>query len=38
MEDRETKRLMFKCTNCGHGEEAGDRTCVYRHSLVAAAQ
>lgn len=38
MEDREKQQLMYFCTLCGHKEEAGDRTCAYRHSLVAAAQ
>jgi hypothetical protein len=38
MELPDAKKLKYRCANCSHEEEAGDRVVVHRHSLVATAQ
>ena len=38
MEIPDSHKLKYRCGNCSHEEDAGDRVVVHRHSLVATAQ
>ena len=36
-EDRERKKLIYQCRNCGYQEDAApSQYCVYRHSSIAS--